>query len=233
MNYQFPANITIDEVRLAIKDRPEFIEANRGDHIIFNYNVNFLDTFPPVIDRETAIRRELRGLIFDAESGLVCSRRFQKFFNMNERAETLFENIDWSKRHWIMEKLDGSMVTPYSSLIKTNAPIRWFSKMGDTFVSDQIEKWMNEDENLRVTYEKFARSMFFIGLTPIFEWITPNNRIVVNYKEANLVLTAIRSNEHGKYLTPDEMIESAAIWNVPCVKFWNNLDDWLKDQIST
>ena len=39
------------------------------------------------------------------------SRRLHKFFNFNERPETSIENIDFSQRHWILEKLDGSMIT--------------------------------------------------------------------------------------------------------------------------
>lgn len=219
MNYEFPTNITIDEVRSIIKDRPEFIEANRGDHIIFNYNVNFPDTFPPVIDRETAILRELRGLIFDAKSGLVCSRRFQKFFNMNEREETKFENIDWSKRHWVMEKLDGSMVTPYAF---AENYVRWFSKMGETFVSEQIEKWLSENKIRQTKYEKFAIRAWMLDETPIFEWITPDNRIVIDYKEPNLILTAIRDNKTGEYLTSERFTGFAKHFDIPVVDFFES-----------
>ena len=217
MNYEFPQAITIDEVRAAIVAKPEFIEAEREGYRVFNYNVNFVDTFPPVEDRKTAILRELRGLIFYS-NGELASRRYQKFFNMNERAETLVENIDWTKPHWIMEKLDGSMVTPF--IAEYASTTKWFSKMGDTFVSEQIAEWFLENETRMKRYEDFAWTCYLQGMTPIFEWCTPKNRIVVAYPEARLVLTAIRYNYIGDYLPLEEMEKWAKRREIDCVKFF-------------
>ena len=59
------------------------------------------------------IRRECRGLIFHAETGKLLSRRFHKFFNVNELDETDAEVIDLSKPYVLLEKLDGSFIAPY------------------------------------------------------------------------------------------------------------------------
>lgn len=217
MNYEFPRDITIDEVRAAIVAKPEFIEAEREGYRVFNYNVNFVDTFPPVEDRKTAILRELRGLIFYS-NGALASRRYQKFFNMNERAETLVENIDWTKPHWIMEKLDGSMVTPF--IAEYAGETKWFSKMGETFVSEQVAEWLAEDETRKRLYDEFAWSCYLQGNTPIFEWCTPKNRIVVAYSEPRLVLMAVRSNYTGVYMPLEEMQEWAIFRRIDYAKFY-------------
>jgi RNA ligase len=203
-------------VRKIISTKPEFKENFRPGFSVFNYNVAFADTFPPVVDRDSAILRELRGLIFDTK-GKVISRRFHKFFNMNEREETAAENVNWGRKYWIMDKLDGSMVTPYENSFGV---IKWFSKAGDTFITDQIDAWFKKNVNLLGNYVLFARTMADRGITPIFEWCTPENRIVVNYPKSELILIALRWIESGKYVDPNAMKNLAEEYGIPCVKFY-------------
>lgn len=99
---QFPVIEHIDQVREAIKDRPEFIEADRGTYTVFNYMVARTDSF------DCPLRRECRGLIFD-DKGRVLSRRFHKFFNLGEKEETFPQNINWNQSHVLLEKLDGCL----------------------------------------------------------------------------------------------------------------------------
>jgi RNA ligase len=51
--------------------------------------------------------RECRGLIFNAETGEVISRRLHKFFNIGELPETQAEKVDITRPHIILEKMDG------------------------------------------------------------------------------------------------------------------------------
>lgn len=114
MRYPFPKIVHLDDVLKAIDGREEFIVADRGDHVIVNYNVGFTDTFPEISDDDPedemilkALRREARGIIFDKDTGRVISRRFHKFFNVGERPSTEMRNIDITQPHVILEKLDG------------------------------------------------------------------------------------------------------------------------------
>src|SRR5574343_2058061 len=146
MHYQFATELHINEVRAIIEKHNEslgskaFIEADRGDHVIFNYVVAFEGSFPEPntgdhhTDRERAILRECRGLIMCKNTGLPLARRFQKFFNVNEKPETQIGAIDWSKPHVILEKLDGSMITPCMS----GGRLRWGTKMGATDVATPV-----------------------------------------------------------------------------------------------
>ena len=210
MNYIFPVINHINDVLPAIEGRKEFIVAERGHFKVINYNVVFDDTFPEVFTYEDAIRRECRGLIFDKE-GRVLSRRFHKFFNVNERPETSITDIDFSKPHIVLEKLDGSMITP----LKIGTKIFWGTKMGLTEVASGAEDFV---KNSKVKYEEFAEYCHQQEMTPIFEWVSRKQRIVVDYIDENLILTAIRNNSTGKYASYNALVEITNSFDIPVVK---------------
>jgi RNA ligase len=201
MDYQFPHITCLDDVLPAIEGRDEFIVARREWGIVVNYMVSMADTFPAVNDVNDAIRRECRGILFYPD-GRIMSRRLHKFFNVNERDETAAHTIDLSRPHVILEKLDGSMITP----VITDAGIRWGTKMGITEVSMQAEEFVAR----KPQYEEFARLCEQDGLTPIFEWCSRKQRIVVDYPEDRLVLIAIRNTVSGEYLPYHVLLPNAA-----------------------
>ena len=205
MRYQFPIDMTLDEVRAAVMAHNErlgaksFIEADRGDHVIFNYVVAFAESFPTPntgdaeLDRQYAILRECRGLIFCKETGTVIRRPFHKFFNVNERAETQLGNLDFDQNHKIETKLDGSMIAVF--LLDGN--LIWATKMVALEFHEQVKDFVEKSE---IKYEKFCFNMINDGYTPIFEWMSPENKIVIDYKEPTLVLTAVRHMVSGEFL---------------------------------
>jgi RNA ligase len=65
-------------------------------------------------------------------------------------------------------------------------------------------------------YEIFVLWYIARGYTPIFEWVSPDDRIVIDYGEPNLILTAIRHNNTGVYVDHDEMVEDAESNDIPC-----------------
>ena len=193
MNYQFPVIKNISQVLPLIAERKEFIVAERdGDVTIVNYVVMTGDTFPPVVTEADAILRELRGMIFKTSTGEVLARRYHKFFNCGERDETQIGEIDFTQPHVILEKLDGSMITPFM----TTDGIRWGTKMGATDVAIPVEKFVAA----RPQYVEFAKFCIEQGWTPIFEWTSRQQTIVIDYPEDNLILTAVRNNVTGEYL---------------------------------
>jgi RNA ligase len=194
MRYQFPYIGHINDVLPAIQDSPEFIVAERDHFTVVNYMVAHPETFPEVTDVNSAIRRELRGIIF-GKDGKVISRRLHKFFNVNERDETQQHLIDLSQPHVILEKLDGSMVTP----IPVGDHLRWGTKMGITDVSMGAEAFVAAHPE----YAEFAKWCQENNYTPIFEWVSRKQRIVIDYPEDNLILIAVRNNTTGEYLPYD------------------------------
>lgn len=190
MNYKFPEIRCIDDVRPAIEGRDEFIIAEREHYDVINYMVAFPDTFD--MDSEHgAMRRECRGMKF-YKDGRIAARPFFKFFNINERTETNINNVDWSKPYTIMEKRDGSMIHP----MRIGNDVRWMTKMGITEVSAQAEKFIEKNTN----YVEFAKWCIENQLTPIFEYTSPNNKIVVKYEKDELVLLAVRHNITGEFM---------------------------------
>lgn len=236
MNYEFPKITHINDVLPAIEGRDEFIIARKDGYQVVNYAVMMADSFPPVTGDDfcpgckeykteigncgsqrcpefvsaAAIRRECRGIVFDLDGNLI-NRRYHKFFNVNERDETRFEDVDFSKRHVILEKLDGSMVSP----CYVNGVIRWMTKMGITDTSMEAEVFVAKNPH----YAEFADTMMKQGCTPIFEWCSNKNRIVLSYPEDQLILTAIRHNETGKYVP--HHIDAHNGWNIPVVKSYS------------
>jgi T4 RnlA family RNA ligase len=211
MTYQFPRITHIDQVLKAIEGHEEFvIRVNEEhDYTIINYAVNFDDTFPPVTDERTAILRECRGVTFRTSTGEIISRKYHKFFNLGERPETLPQNIDWSIPYRRFEKLDGSMITP----LLINGEVRWATKMGLTDVAKPVDRFTKD----KVNYHEFAKYWMSQGWTPIFEWCSREQRIVIDYPDSKLILTAIRENITGEYKTYEEMKEEAEAYDIPLV----------------
>jgi len=212
----FPEINHIDDVLSAIKARDEFIVAEREGYKVVNYMVALQDTFPDRIHKDAGILRELRGIIFCSETGKILARRLHKFFNVNERDETKLSALPWHEEFYVMDKLDGSMITP----IKIGDHIRWGTKMGVTGVSMQAEEFVAT----RPEYQDLAKFLISINCTPIFEWCSNQQRIVINHPEDNLILLHIRENVTGKYWPRQNVERLASFRSIPTVKTWSSLD---------
>lgn len=193
MHYQFPEIRTIDDVLPHIEGREEFIVAERDFGHVINYVVAMADTFDMTgpDDLGGAICRECRGLKF-ASNGEIAARPFHKFHNVGEREETQPHVVDLSQPHAIMEKLDGSMIHP----MLVDGYIRWMTKMGITEVAMQAEEFIAKNTR----YKDFAAWCISEKLTPVFEWCSPFNQIVLPYEEDQLTLLAVRHNITGEYI---------------------------------
>jgi RNA ligase len=133
---------------------------------------------------------------------------------VNERDETLLDKIDWNRPHVILEKLDGSMVSP----CRVRNHIRWMTKMGVTDTSMEAEAFVAKNPK----YALVARMAYDRDLTLIFEWCSNKNRIVLDYPDDRLVLTAVRFNDNGKYMPYDELKQLAAGFDIPLVQAWGS-----------
>jgi RNA ligase len=209
MKYQFPAINHLDQVRKAVEGRPEFAIYERDFGYVCNYHVNYEDTFPPVETVDHAILRECRGIIFNRD-GEVISRPFHKFFNVNERAETQGISLAGAR---IMDKLDGSMIRPIP--IGYGLGYRLGTKAGITEIAMDAETFTADKPN----YNRFIQGMIASEMTPIFEWTSPKNRIVVPYSEPQLTLIGVRSNFDGEYIRDLEYLTLGT--NIPIVRVWD------------
>lgn len=230
MHYEFPHLTDIEEVRRAIANAnarvqtPAFVERNKSDegYIVFDYVVSVQGLFPDItgdeaIDRETKIVRECRGLIFDAKTGQVLARGFHKFFNVNERPEVMDYRLDLTQPYVVIDKLDGSMLRPVRPFDKRgpNDPIHWGTMMGWTPIAALVDDFVNASE---LGYKELVYYNEDINHTPIFEWCSRKQPIVIDYPEDQLVLTAMRDNVTGAYIPYERLKLIGATFNVPVVK---------------
>jgi RNA ligase len=227
MNYTFPEIRTIEDVLPHIEGRDEFVIAEREGYTVINYVVAMADTFDMTgpDDLAGAMRRECRGLIFDRD-GNIMSRPFHKFFNVNEREETQAHVValDLLFDHVIMEKMDGSMIRP----ILIDGYLRLATKMGVTNVAMQAEEWLAAQDS---EYKRWIHSYMSSGYTPIFEWVSPFNQIVLAYEIEDLVLLAIRDNVTGEYLDlAEELAEIRCPFNV--VRSYGSMEGNITDYIA-
>jgi len=138
---------------------------------------------------------ELRGLTFVFDK-FGNSRRFlllEKFFNLNQCDLTLYDNVKNLEIESVLSKEDGSLAT----FIKLpNGRVIGKTKVGfDNDQSIRINNIYDNDEVLR----GFVNNLLNMDLQPIFEYVSPENRIVLKYPEEKLILLKIRCNKTGLY----------------------------------
>ena len=154
--------------------------------------------------------RECRGITFD-KNGDIASRSLHKFFNVNERDETNEENLKWNDIHCILDKLDGSMLSP----VMVNGECTFKTKK--SFTSD-VANSCNEFVKTDTKYIAFSSFMLSeLNATPIFEYMSPDTRIVILCKHPAMKLLHIRNNISGEYYTRDQVQSLAKDFGIPVV----------------
>lgn len=233
MNYEFPEILHIDDVLWAIEGCENIYVAEKEGYNVINYRMLDEDTFPPVkvaggsakMRKEhslrNALRRECRGLIFCAETGKILRRPFHKFFNVGERTETLPINVSLSLDHTILDKLDGSMIAPFI----LNGEVRYGTKMGVTDVAAPVEEFVKRNPK----YDELSRKTIENECTPIFEWCSNKQKIVLDNKEDRLVLTACRRMLTGEYMPHDFLEQMGSEYGIEVVKSFDSNPSDIKE----
>jgi RNA ligase len=192
MHYAFPEIADFEPLRqlvLAVDGGLTIIR--KPGHIVVNYTHISDDLFPQVVSVEDALRRECRGIAFN-EAGQLISRPLHKFFNVGERPEVAAHVVDLARPHVILDKLDGSMVHP----IPIGDGYRLATRSGVSLVTPQPERFVAEQPE----YDRYIRHQIARGRTPVFEWCSLKQRIVLDYHDDRLVVIALRENVSGRYV---------------------------------
>ena len=180
-------------MRLSLKEALKEVEGNRffktleKDGLV---KISYRFNSPKVFD--TPLKRELRGVTFNRETGRVASRPYHKFFNLNETEETRRERF--TGREFIFrEKLDGTMLHP----VLAGGEVKFLTQKD--FENPQTGKGEELLRENPALYGK-TKEMLEKGYTPIFELISPQFQLVIPYDREELLLTEVRDNETGEYL---------------------------------
>ncbi|WEM34511.1 RNA ligase [Xanthomonas phage X1] len=157
---------------------------------------------------------ECRGITFDAQTGKLISLPFEKFFNVNEKAHTQAHIIRDYKVQAVLDKRDGSMITPIW------ADGRIYLKTKKTFTSDVA---VAAQRPLSVELERFCEAMLELNFTPIFEFTDPDCKIVLDYgHDSQLVLLAMRDMIDGSYVSYKDLDQISKAWGVQLVGGYNH-----------
>ena len=164
------------------------------------------------------ITKSCRGLILDRD-GNVIAKSFDKFFNLEEHKPEEIPNEDFE----VYEKLDGSLGILFWYQGK------WILASKGSFVSDQALKGKN------ILNSKYSVEPIPKGYTTLVEIIYPENRIVCNYGDDEvLVVLSMISNASGKELDYDSLLKINEETGLPVVKKYDGIQDYktLKTLIS-
>ena len=177
----FPVIKHIDDVLPHIADKPEIARIEKDGYTVLDYIYAGVSTF------DNPYARECRGIKFDS-TGYLIGRPFHKFFNLNEKEETMFDNQDWTEPFTLFNKWDGSMIHP--ALVR--GELVFMTRKGVTDVALQAMRECKYDADEMI-------NLLENGYTPIYEFISPNNKIVIHYDEPRLVRLNLRHRETGEY----------------------------------
>jgi RNA ligase len=174
---------------------------------IFSYHYFNPDEFERCVRKYGArVCRELRGLTIVKKNGEIKSifPSISKFFNLNENkfAKTY---TDIPERIDLYEKIDGSLISP----ISVDGEILMKSKT--SIYSDQARA---ATEILSDTQKEKILEFLSQGIYPQFEYVAPDNLIVVPYEKPELILIAVRYIEpntgHFEYITDYDYLKQIA-----------------------
>lgn len=140
---------------------------------------------------------EARGVMFqiddDGEMIRIVSRPMEKFFNLNENPFTM--DLDLTETVSLMDKADGSLISTYLTedtfALKSKTSI--FSNQAIA-----ANRYIKQSENAALW--EFCYDLAMANYTVNMEWCSPDNRIVLEYPEAQLIILNIRDNTTGEYL---------------------------------
>ena len=217
----FPVIATIDDVLLAVRGRDEFVVAEREWGTVIDYQITLPDSFT---GPDAALRAECRGIKF-RQDGTLLARPYHKFHNFGEPQMQVADLAAAGRFHEhfiILDKLDGSMIHP---IVDWTDTLRFCTRMGVTDVATNAYEYAARFSRIMAGkqpwYLDFCYDLSTSGLTPMFEWCSRKNRIVLDYPDDQLILTAIRKNDTGEYLTWRKMRVLADPYNIPMVGHWD------------
>ncbi len=219
---------TLSQTCEAIKDKPEFSLKDKGTYSVVDYNLSMRDTFVGKTEFETMILLNLRGTAFDNESGEIIRLGYHKFFNYGEYPDA-DQLLCFNDAHVITQKLDGSCIFP----IYAQEGILLGTRAGVTDISILASDFAMQTTNY---VDLIAWCSSACNATPIFEFCSRKNRVVLDYPEDQLVLTGVRYMDTGVYMAYKNVITLGKEYNVPVVLQFRSIDkntfNYMRSEIS-
>ena len=205
----FPTIEHIDDVLPAIVGNPRVERLTQPGLVVLDAT-GLPPEAPAVSDRRVRahrlLRRECRGLIF-ASDGRLLARRYPAFPQQVPDGEAL-----------VLEKLDGVMVSP----ARLPGGIRLLGRRGHSPAARAAASFAEADSG---RHHALWALWVDQGWTPILEWCSPGDRVVIAHPAHRLVLTGIRHRREGHCLPYPSLVETAREHGVEVVESHGRLGD--------
>lgn len=169
---------------------------------IFNYRLAQYEHFVDPIGDDSLDGFELRGLTYIFYKDGSLFKRYllmEKFFNINENPETELERLKNFKIKSVFEKEDGSVI----SFVKLpNGNVLAKSKASfESYQAVKSNRLYQENNDIK----SFVNDILDNDIIPIFEYVSPFNKVVLRYDYDELILLRLRNNKTGEYLDIDDV----------------------------
>ena len=169
----------------------------------FNYFICGWDDFENPLPHKPEVHAfDMRGTTFVFNKDGSLWKRFlmlPKFFNLNQVEATQYDKVKNKEILNISTKEDGSLV---AFMLLPDGKL--FSKTIGSFVSEQSEfayvSLYKDSEHVQ-----WVKTLLSNGLTPLFEYVSWDNRIVLKYSSPELRFIGVRDNHNGKYFPGSSM----------------------------
>lgn len=159
-----------------------------GAYAIFVYDAE-CDFSDPIV-------QEARGIIINVETLTVACWPFRKFGNHNE---SYADKIDWSSAR-VLEKVDGSIIKLWFDTLSgiwqfsTNGTIRAELAMIDAYPGVKFGDIIKRADNFAdIPFDSLDKNK-----TYIFELVSPETKVVINYGVTSLYHIGTRNNITGE-----------------------------------
>ena len=202
------------------------------DYFLVGYN----DFLYPLGKNSKVTAFDMRGttFVFDKKGNVFETfYMLPKFFNINQIEETQYEEVKNKKILNIAPKEDGSLIGFFRLPDRTI-----HAKTIGSFVSDQAieaKKIIDSNKELR----DWINLLLNMNATPLFEYVSYDNRIVLKYNKKELRFIGVRDNIMGyfypsffNFFDPDEEFAEELINDrCPIRQVWSirgKLDDLIE-----
>jgi T4 RnlA family RNA ligase len=167
----------------------------------FNYRlIQYSEFVHPLGEDSPTKAFELRGLCFVFNKDGSLYKRFllmNKFFNLNQVETTQYDLVKDYKFKCVEDKADGSVI---NFIQLPNGRILSKSKM-QTDNEQALNAYDVYESNEELV--KLVDWALSNDIMPIFEYVSPTNRVVLKYKKTDLILLKLRDLKTGHYLDFD------------------------------
>ena len=164
--------------------------------VTFTYFLCDYDIFSKPLMNSEINGFDMRGTTFVFNKDGSIWKKFMmlpKFFNINQVESTQYDLIKDKTIKTVTYKADGSLI---AFMELPNGEI--FTKTIGGFSNDQVKEaniLLNSDKNIK----NFVRKALNEDKTPLFEFVSRYNRIVLQYGAPELIFIGLRDNKSGKY----------------------------------